>query len=81
MTAIRDGVSELVEPDRAALRLAPGKVAAIFLGMLFTGPAPTNPGHRQIASAAFNLRHVRGDEVQPETQVGIGAPTTLNPSY
>jgi AcrR family transcriptional regulator len=36
MTAIRDGVTELIEPDRAALRLDPGKVASIFLGMLFT---------------------------------------------
>jgi AcrR family transcriptional regulator len=34
--AIREGVTELIEPDRAALRLDPGKVASIFLGMLFT---------------------------------------------
>jgi AcrR family transcriptional regulator len=36
MNALRDGVAELIEPDRAALRLDPEKLASIFLGMLFT---------------------------------------------
>ena len=36
MTATREAVAELVEPDRAALRLAPDKLAAVFLGMLFS---------------------------------------------
>ncbi|SNT17085.1 transcriptional regulator, TetR family [Streptosporangium subroseum] len=36
MNALRDGVTELIEPDRAALRLDPEKVSSIFLGMLFT---------------------------------------------
>jgi AcrR family transcriptional regulator len=44
MTAIRDGLAELLEPDRATLRLAPGEVAAIFLGMLFTQLNPTSSG-------------------------------------
>jgi AcrR family transcriptional regulator len=35
VNALRDGVTELIEPDRAALRLDPGKVSSIFLGMLF----------------------------------------------
>lgn len=37
MKATRDAVAELIEPDRAALRLEPEKLAAIFLGMLFVG--------------------------------------------
>lgn len=36
MRATRDALAELVEPDRAALRLPPERVASIFLGMLFT---------------------------------------------
>lgn len=36
MTALRDGVMDLIEPDRDALRLPPEKVAAAFLGLLFT---------------------------------------------
>lgn len=41
MKATRDAVAELIEPDRAALRLEPEKLAAIFLGMLFTSHRPT----------------------------------------
>jgi AcrR family transcriptional regulator len=37
MKATRDAVAELIEPDRAVLRLEPEKLAAIFLGMLFVG--------------------------------------------
>lgn len=40
---LRDAVVELIEPDRAALRLSPEKVAVAFLGLLFTRlqtPAP-----------------------------------------
>ncbi|MEU7241847.1 TetR/AcrR family transcriptional regulator [Streptomyces sparsogenes] len=36
MRATRDALTELVEPDRATLRLPPERVASIFLGMLFT---------------------------------------------
>ena len=36
MNALRDGVTELIEPDRAALRLDPEKLSSIFLSMLFT---------------------------------------------
>lgn len=39
--ATREAVAELIEPDRAALRLEPEKLAAIFLGMLFTTLRPT----------------------------------------
>lgn len=34
--AIRDAVTELIEPDQAVLRLDQKKVASLFLGMLFT---------------------------------------------
>ncbi|WP_090768914.1 TetR/AcrR family transcriptional regulator [Nonomuraea maritima] len=36
MEAVVAAVTQLVEPDREALRLEPRKIAAIFLGMLFT---------------------------------------------
>ncbi|MFE7543983.1 TetR/AcrR family transcriptional regulator [Streptomyces platensis] len=36
LTALRNAVIELLEPDRAAFRLSPEKVAAAFLGLLFT---------------------------------------------
>ncbi|MEW1656844.1 MULTISPECIES: helix-turn-helix domain-containing protein [unclassified Streptomyces] len=45
--ALRDAVVELIEPDREALRLSPERVAAAFLGLLFSrlpGPdSPTDP--------------------------------------
>jgi len=41
MKAVREAVAELIEPDRALLRLEPEKLASIFLGMLFTGARPT----------------------------------------
>lgn len=43
VTALRNAVIELLEPDRTAFRLSPEKVAAAFLGLLFTRlqtPAP-----------------------------------------
>lgn len=51
-SALRNAVVELIEPDRAAFRLSPEKVAAAFLGMLFTrsqtplpeAEAPLTPG-------------------------------------
>lgn len=36
MSELRDGVAELIEPDRATLRLDPEKLSSIFLSMLFT---------------------------------------------
>jgi AcrR family transcriptional regulator len=42
--ATREAVAELIEPDRAALRLEPEKLASIFLGMLFS--------HRPVADEA-----------------------------
>ncbi|GFE15123.1 TetR family transcriptional regulator [Streptomyces glebosus] len=36
LAALRNAVIELLEPDRAAFRLSPEKVAAAFLGLLFT---------------------------------------------
>jgi hypothetical protein len=44
MKAVREAVAELIEPDRAALRLEPEKLASVFLGMLFTGPRPAAGG-------------------------------------
>ncbi|MFC9242147.1 TetR/AcrR family transcriptional regulator [Streptomyces decoyicus] len=35
-TVLRNAVVELIEPDRAAFRLSPEKVASAFLGLLFT---------------------------------------------
>ncbi|MGE5285972.1 MAG: hypothetical protein ACM3ML_01970 [Micromonosporaceae bacterium] len=45
LRAVRDGVTELIEPDRASLRLDPATVASVFLGLLFTQPItqPTRP--------------------------------------
>lgn len=40
MKATREAVAELIEPDRAAVRLEPEKLASIFLGMLFTRHRP-----------------------------------------
>lgn len=42
MKATREAIVELIEPDRASLRLEPGKVASVFLGMLFTRPLPAS---------------------------------------
>jgi AcrR family transcriptional regulator len=36
LAALRDGVAELIEPDRDTLRFPPEQVASIFLGLLFT---------------------------------------------
>ncbi|WP_230466171.1 TetR/AcrR family transcriptional regulator [[Actinomadura] parvosata] len=38
--ATLEAVTELIEPDRAALRLEPRQVAAAFLGLLFARPLP-----------------------------------------
>ncbi|MFI5526604.1 TetR/AcrR family transcriptional regulator [Streptomyces platensis] len=45
LAALRNAVTKLLEPDRAAFRLSPEKVAAAFLALLFTrlqtpSPAP-----------------------------------------
>ncbi|GII05605.1 TetR family transcriptional regulator [Planobispora takensis] len=42
MKATREAVTELIEPDRAALRLEPAKVAAVFLRMLFSRSHPAS---------------------------------------
>lgn len=44
MRAIHEALVELIEPDRAALRLEPAKVASVFMGMLFTRPLATSGG-------------------------------------
>ncbi|WP_107116432.1 TetR/AcrR family transcriptional regulator [Streptomyces sp. NRRL F-4489] len=48
--ALRDAVVELIEPDRAALRLSPERVAAAFLGLLFSRlPSPAScPAHEPL---------------------------------
>ncbi|MEU8684971.1 helix-turn-helix domain-containing protein [Streptomyces sp. NPDC048611] len=43
VAALRNAVVELIEPDRAAFRLSPEKVAAAFLGLLFTRLQPPVP--------------------------------------
>ncbi|MFI6316647.1 TetR/AcrR family transcriptional regulator [Nonomuraea sp. NPDC050556] len=40
MKATHEAVTELIEPDRATLRLEPGKLASIFLGTLSMGRHP-----------------------------------------
>ncbi|GAA0405239.1 TetR family transcriptional regulator [Acrocarpospora corrugata] len=40
MKATLAAVAELIEPDRAALRLDPQQVAAVFLGLLFARTRP-----------------------------------------
>jgi AcrR family transcriptional regulator len=50
MRAVRDGVADLVEPDRASVRLAPAVLASVFIGMLFTR-VPSSPDEPQPASA------------------------------
>ncbi|MEU5214088.1 TetR/AcrR family transcriptional regulator [Streptomyces sp. NPDC020742] len=42
--ALREGIVELIEPDRSAFRLGPDKVAAAFLGLLFTRLHSPIPG-------------------------------------
>ncbi|GAA2857647.1 TetR/AcrR family transcriptional regulator [Streptosporangium fragile] len=42
MKATCEAVAELIEPDRAALRLEPEKIASVFLGMLFTRSGPAS---------------------------------------
>jgi AcrR family transcriptional regulator len=49
--ATREAVAELIEPDRAALRLEPEKLASIFLGMLFN----RRPGAGEAEPAAADL--------------------------
>ncbi|MFI7008927.1 TetR/AcrR family transcriptional regulator [Streptomyces sp. NPDC050145] len=39
---VREALTELIEPDRQRLRLPPEKLAALFLGMLFTRPGTTD---------------------------------------
>ncbi|GAB3142078.1 TetR/AcrR family transcriptional regulator [Microbispora hainanensis] len=44
MRAIHEAMVELIEPDRAALRLEPEKIASVFMGMLFVRPQATSGG-------------------------------------
>ncbi|MDT0344268.1 TetR/AcrR family transcriptional regulator [Streptomyces litchfieldiae] len=66
--AITEAVTELIEPDRAALRLPPGKVAAVFLGMLFTQlrdePADADPTPAELVDV---LLHGSYDEPRRAT--------------
>ncbi|MFK0293391.1 TetR/AcrR family transcriptional regulator [Streptomyces sp. NPDC090442] len=48
--ALREAVEELIEPDREALRLSPERVAAAFLGLLFSRlPSPADPTDAPLA--------------------------------
>lgn len=42
MTATHEALTELIEPDRAALRLEPATIASVFLGMLFPRSHPAS---------------------------------------
>ncbi len=44
MTATREAIVDLIEPDRASLRLEPERIASVFLGMLFTRSGAPSPG-------------------------------------
>lgn len=44
MRAIHEAMVELIEPDRAALRLEPEKIASVFMGMLFVRPQAASGG-------------------------------------
>ncbi|MFC0866103.1 TetR/AcrR family transcriptional regulator [Sphaerimonospora cavernae] len=60
LRAIHERVTELIEPDRAALRLEPDKVGSILLGMLFArhvGPAGSD-GEGDAADARPSPREV-----------------------
>ncbi|MER6048689.1 helix-turn-helix domain-containing protein [Streptomyces sp. NPDC001793] len=49
--AMQDALVELIEPDREALRLSPERVAAAFLGLLFSRlPSPAGPAHGPLAT-------------------------------
>ncbi|PJN36184.1 TetR family transcriptional regulator [Streptomyces sp. CB02959] len=50
--ALQEAVVELIEPDRERLRLSPERVAAAFLGLLFSRlPAPGGPAHTALTPA------------------------------
>ncbi|MFF0622881.1 TetR/AcrR family transcriptional regulator [Streptomyces sp. NPDC004296] len=50
--ALQEAVVELIEPDRERLRLSPERVAAAFLGLLFSRlPAPGGPAHAALTPA------------------------------
>ncbi|MGI5154427.1 TetR/AcrR family transcriptional regulator [Microbispora sp. CA-102843] len=44
MKATHEAIVEIIEPDRAALRLEPERIASVFLGMLFTRPLSASAG-------------------------------------
>jgi hypothetical protein len=57
MKAIREAVAELIEPDRAALRLEPEKLASVFLGMLFSRRPAAGEGEPAAADLIDVLLH------------------------
>ncbi|MFG2830137.1 TetR/AcrR family transcriptional regulator [Streptomyces sp. NPDC048434] len=69
VTALRNAVIELIEPDRAAFRLSPEKVSAAFLGLLFTrlqtpvsdADAPLTPDELIDVLLRGTLHHPGGD--------------------
>lgn len=50
--AVRDAITELLEPDRPALRLPPERLAGVFVGMLFLGRRLPGAGAEATVSAA-----------------------------
>ncbi|MGH3169357.1 MAG: TetR/AcrR family transcriptional regulator [Trebonia sp.] len=57
MKATREAVAELIEPDRAALRLEPEKLASIFLGLLFGNRPVAGEAEPQAADLVDVLLH------------------------
>jgi AcrR family transcriptional regulator len=55
--ATREAVAELIEQDRAALRLEPEKLASVFLGMLFSRRAVAGEAEPAAADLVDVLLH------------------------
>ncbi|MFE1956183.1 TetR/AcrR family transcriptional regulator [Streptomyces sp. NPDC059524] len=52
---VREALTELIEPDRERLRLPPEKLAALFLGMLFTRPGTPGDGDGPTAAELVDV--------------------------
>ncbi|PNE36802.1 TetR family transcriptional regulator [Streptomyces noursei] len=64
--AMQDAVVELIEPDREVLRLGPERVAAAFLGLLFSRlPSPAGPGHNPLTTEELVSVLLRGTLTDP----------------
>ncbi|SCE36405.1 MULTISPECIES: TetR/AcrR family transcriptional regulator [unclassified Streptomyces] len=65
MAAIRSAVADLLEPDKASLRLPADRIAALFIGLLFTRPRPDDESRltaQQLADVFLNGALVHAEE-------------------